>query len=142
MDLKAYTIKRDGWFGKRLIKFDNPSLATLESFLNGNITDKETFEYYLTKLYKLKNNWSDLDSIVKADYRDYWDEEILRLNNATGDWFTFGGSEDICIYISNENKKVYMENEILDNEPVVEMLLEEFINVIEQWKAIQLGVKK
>jgi len=38
MDLMAYAIKRYGWFGKRLIKFDNPSLATLESWLNGNVS--------------------------------------------------------------------------------------------------------
>jgi len=127
--------KISGKLGEKIIDFDNPALITLGHFLNGNVRSEQSLIRYLTNSRKLRNNWSELDTIVQEQFDGYWDSEVLEAFNVTGQWFTFGGSEDITVYINKANQYIY--NKFLETETVVEMHLDEFIDILEQWQAIK-----
>ncbi len=123
--------------GRKVIHFNNHSLLTLESLLNSYITDVSSINSYIADLNYLKNNWGNLDTIVHEQYNDYWDEEILENFNVSGQWFTFGGSEYVIIYINKANQHIYIYDELLNDQPIVQMPLNEFIDILEQWRVIQ-----
>ena len=56
--------------------------------------------------------------------------------NVIGKWFTFIGYDDLTGYINVDKEMFYLENEILTNLEVVQMPLDEFIDVLQQWKVI------
>jgi hypothetical protein len=123
--------------GKKLIHFLSFSLVNLEAMLNSFITKESTINDYLDRLNYLKNNWPNLDNIVREQYHDYWDWEILEAFKVAGQWFTFGGSEFVIIFINKANQHIYIYDEILEDHPIVEMSLDEFIDILEQWRVIQ-----
>ncbi len=135
MKLKEYELEEVS--GKRFIKFDLHNLKNLELLLNNNLTIDKNLSNYITKIGYLIDNWHDLDYIVQIQYSGYWDWEILREFNVTGKWFTFGGSEDIVVYICKSTQKIYIENQILESLPKIEMSLLDFFDVLKQWKEIQ-----
>ncbi|AZA90461.1 Uncharacterised protein [Chryseobacterium nakagawai] len=66
----------------------------------------------------------------------YWDWQDLLDFKVTGNWFTFFKFEDLGGYINVDTKAFYLENALLPNESVIDMPLEEFIEVLQQWKHI------
>lgn len=120
------------------ITFNNPYYANLENLLNNDFRTVEVVEQFLTELVYLNEHWEDMairETFIEKE-GGYWDWQDLLDFKVTGNWFTFLMFEDLGGYINVDTKTFYLENALLPNEPVIEMPLEEFIEVLEQWKHI------
>lgn len=71
-------------------------------------------------------------------YSGYWDSQILTENNSTGYWFTTDQWEDLDVLICKSNQHVYINNSLV-SAPIVELSLADLIDILEQWKQIQLS---
>lgn len=135
MQLTDYRIKIVE--GKKIIDFDNPSLENLSLLLNWNYLTVEKIDRALNTYQYINNNWNDIDSMVCSLYGGYWDTETLAENNVTGDWFTPDEWDDLAVSINKSNQHVYIDN-VLTTAPIVELSLIDFIDILDQWKQIQL----
>ncbi|KQT30943.1 hypothetical protein ASG22_19220 [Chryseobacterium sp. Leaf405] len=120
------------------ISFNNPYYANLENLLNSNFNKPTTLHSYLKEILIVVENWGNdtLDFHLKNLFGGYWDEEGLKAYNVEGKWFTFFCYDDLHGYIHLESKTFYLENSILINEAIIEMPLDEFVDVLKQWKTI------
>lgn len=119
------------------ISFNDHYYANLENLLNSNFNKPNTLNSYLddiSPVLRLNNN--ELDSYIKNTFGNYWDKEGLMAYNVKGRWFTFFCYDDLQSYIHIETKIFYLENTILTNEAIIEMPLDEFVDVLRQWKTI------
>ena len=120
------------------INFKYAKYANLQNLLNSNFNRITTLNEYLQELLFIKNNWNNqlMDDFVENKLNDYWNWEVLKAYNVIGKWFTFIGYDDLTGYINVDKEMFYLENEILTNLEVVQMPLDEFIDVLQQWKVI------
>lgn len=124
------------------INFDHSSYANLENLLNNDFNKLAALDDYLNELLYLKNNWNNVpirDEYIECKLNGFWDWEILNEYNVTGNWFIVIGLDDLTGYINADTKTFYLENSILTNLPIVQMSLDEFIDVLEQWKVILMN---
>lgn len=133
MRLSNYTIHAQG-DNNKIIIFNDNTLLNLEDLLNTNLRVKVNVESYLSDLAEIQNSWGNLESIVEGKYGGFWDWETLQHYNVSGTWFTFAGYEDFTIYIAVDAEKIYIENELFPQNHIVNMPLDEFIDILEQWK--------
>lgn len=123
------------------ISFNNPYYANLENLLNSNFNKPETLKDCLNELIYLEDHWNNIQlrhTFIEARLGGYWDWEGLGARNVTGNWFTLIAFDDLNGYINADDRMFYLENEILINEPIVEMPMEAFIDILQQWKQILL----
>lgn len=120
------------------IDFKDAKYANLQNLLNTNFNKIATLNSYLQELLFIKNNWNNqlMDDFVENKLGGYWDWEGLSAYNVTGKWFTFIGYDDLTGFINADKQMFYLENEILTNLEVVQMPLDEFIDILQQWKVI------
>lgn len=132
MNLNSYSIIN------HKIDFNNSNYANLQNLLNTNFNNSVTLNSYLNELLFLKNNWNNqmMNDFVDSKLGGYWDTEILNEFNVTGKWFTFIGYDDLIGYIGVQEQVFYLENQILTNEAIVHMPINEFIDILQQWKII------
>ena len=121
---------------QKKIQFDQNSLNNLEDLLNSVLIKTEAIQSYITKLSNILNNWTNLASIVNINYGGFWDSEIKQAFGVQGTWFSFAGYVHFEIYISVENEKIYIENNLIPENQVVELPLNEFVSILKQWKNI------
>ncbi|MEJ5106115.1 hypothetical protein [Chryseobacterium sp. MYb328] len=132
MNLKNFTL-----IGHQ-ISFNNPYYANLENLLNNDFKTTSVVTQFLTELINLIENWEDIavrEAFIEKE-GGYWDWKDLLDFKVTGNWFTFFKFEDLGGYINVDTKTFYLENSLLPNEAVIDMPLEEFIEVLQQWKHI------
>ncbi len=122
----------------KLIEFQDLSMENLSLLLNWNYLTIEKIDNALNKLQNIKNNWTDIDNIANNLYGGYWDSQTLADNNVTGDWFTIDQWEDLDVSICKSNQNVYINNDLICA-PIVELSLTDIIDILEQWKQIQLS---
>lgn len=134
MQLSNYTIHGNG--DNKIIFINNTNYMNLQELLNTNLKVNINVVDFLNDLYEINNNWNNLNSIVENKYNGFWDWEILQNYGFSGNWFTFAGYEDYTIYICVDTENIYIENDLLPQYPVVEMPVNEFIDVLEQWRDI------
>ncbi|MDN3691921.1 hypothetical protein QWZ06_06450 [Chryseobacterium tructae] len=123
------------------ISFNNPYYANLENLLNNDLQNVLDVNAFLTELVYLNEHWEDMElreAFIEKE-GGCWDWQDLLDFNATGNWFTFFKFEDLGGYINVDTKTFYLENCLLSNEAVIEMPLDEFIDVLQQWKNIISG---
>lgn len=120
------------------IDFKDAKYANLQNLLNTNFNKIVTLNSYLQELLFIKNNWNNqlMDDFVENKLGGYWDWEGLSAYNVTGKWFTFIGYDDLTGYIHVDIKMFYLENSILTDLEIVQMPLDEFIDILQQWKVI------
>lgn len=135
MQLTNFKIKSVG--NNKLIEFQDLSMENLSLLLNWNYLTIEKIDNALNKLQNIKNNWTDIDNIANNLYGGYWDFQTLADNNVTGDWFTIDQWEDLDVSICKSNQNVYINNDLICA-PIVELSLTDLIDILEQWKQIQL----
>ncbi len=109
-------------------------MNNLQELLKTNLNDRINVDCYLFDLYEIRDNQNNLNSIVENKYNGFWDWEILQNYGVKGNWFTFAGYEDYTIYVCVDKMSIYIENDLLPQYPIVEMSIDEFISVLEQWK--------
>lgn len=121
------------------INFNNPQYNNLQNLLNSNFNKINTLNSYLNQLSYLKDNWNNIqirNSYVENHLGGFWDWEGLNAYNVMGNWFSVIAYDDLNGYINADTKFFYLENSILINEVVVQMPLDEFIDILQQWKII------
>ncbi|KPH15145.1 hypothetical protein [Chryseobacterium sp. ERMR1:04] len=121
------------------IDFNNFQYINLQTLLNSNFNNLGTLNRYLNELLYLKKNWNNIslrNSYIENNLNGYWDGETLHDNNVTGNWFMIIGYDDLTGYINADTKVFYLENSILTNLPIIQLPLEEFIDVLQQWNVI------
>ena len=120
------------------IDFKDAKYANLQNLLNTNFNKIVTLNSYLQELLFIKNNWNNqlMDDFVENKLGSYWDWEGLSAYNVTCKWFTFIGYDDLTGYIHVDTKMFYLENSILTDLEIVQMPLDEFIDILQQWKVI------
>ena len=137
MNLKDFKIEKKGDYN--YIDFNQPAYANLQSLLNEGINSINNLNFYIDKIHYLLNNWDYIDIIVDIKYNGYWDWEVLAENNFTeGNYFTFLGQIDLYGYINADTKIVFIASEFFPDRPLVEMPLQEFVAILEQWRDIEL----
>jgi hypothetical protein len=122
------------------ISFNNPYYANLENLLNNDFRTVPIVDGYLIDLVYLNDHWEDIaarEAFIEKE-GGYWDWKDLLEFKVTGNWFTCFRFVDLGGYINMDTKTFYLENSLLPNEPIVEMPMEEFIDVLQQWKQILL----
>lgn len=120
------------------ISFNNPYYANLENLLNNDFKTPAAITPFLVELVYLNNNWENIEireAFIEKE-GGYWDWQSLSEFNVTGNWFTFFKFEDLGGYIHVDTRTFYLENSLLPNEPVINMPVNEFIDVLQQWKTI------
>ncbi|WP_209915338.1 hypothetical protein [Chryseobacterium jejuense] len=132
MKLKDFTVIN------HQISFKNPYYANLENLLNNDFKTISAVNQFLTELISLIENWEDIAVIEAFIEKEggYWDWQDLLDFKVRGNWFTFFKFEDLGGYINVDTKTFYLENSLLPNEAVIDMPLEEFIDILQQWKHI------
>ncbi|MCS4301390.1 hypothetical protein DRF65_05705 [Chryseobacterium pennae] len=133
MDLKNYIITH------HKINFNDPQYNNLQNLLNSDFNHLKTLDSFLNELLYLKKHWNNIqlrDTFIETRLGGYWDWEGLEAHNVSGNWFTVIAFDDLNGYVNADTQVFYLENEILIQESVVEMPLEEFIEVLQQWKHI------
>lgn len=140
MEFPAYTIEYLD--NSKIIKFTDPSLETLGNVLSSYIRTLENTDFFLEKLYYLRDNWDNIDQIVEKQYNEYFDEFILRELGLTGQWFMFWGWFDIDILVNKKNKHFCIQgSEYYPTFPVVVFSLDDFISILEQWRELYVILK-
>ncbi|WP_160136616.1 hypothetical protein [Chryseobacterium sp. c4a] len=134
MNLKDFTLVN------HQISFNNPYYANLENLLNNDLKNVLAVNQFLSELVYLNEHWENMELREEFIEKEggYWDWQDLLDFNVTGNWFTFFKFEDLGGYINVDTKTFYLENSLLSNEAVIEMPLDEFTDVLQQWKLILL----
>lgn len=133
MNLNDFTI------ANHQISFHNPYYANLENLLNNDFYKLSALDSYLNELLYLKDHWSNIqlrDQFIETELGGYWDWEGLDARRISGNWFTVIAFDDLNGYINADTQMFYLENEILIQESILEMPLDEFIDILQQWKRI------
>lgn len=124
------------------INFNDPEYNNLQNLLNSDLNKINSLNHYLNELLYLRNNWDNTElrnSFIENKLGGYWDWEGLAAYNVTGNWFTSIAFDDLNGYINADTKCFYLENTILVNEIIMQMQLDEFIDVLQQWKVILMN---
>jgi len=132
MNLTDYIIHGSG--ETKQINFSDSALINLEEILNYGFNNNNNIDFFLNKLSSIKSNWTSLN-LLDSEW-GFWDDGELAEKGVTGHWFYLLGEPDIDIYICVETKKLFIENEIMPHYPIVELSVDEFISILEQWKEI------
>lgn len=136
MQLTDYKIKEEE--GRKIINFNQVSLEGLEPIMNFYFNFVEDIDIILGELNLIKNNWNDIDTIVEDNFGGYFDGFDLKQLNLTGDWFSMWGWVNAAIIVNKADKKIYIKT-LLEPLPDVVLTIDEFIDILEQWKQIQLS---
>ena len=105
------------------ITINESSLKLLQYVLNHNFSTIENIEFFTTRLKNVLASPAD----SHMPFNGYLDWEELNKFNY---W------EDVAIFINKPESKISIVNEITP-EPIVEMPIAEFIEILEQWRDIQ-----
>lgn len=134
MNLNDFTITN------HQISFHNPYYANLENLLNNDFYKLSALDGCLNELLYLKNNWTNVqirDAYIEIKLGGYWDWEGLDARKISGNWFTvIIAFDDLNGYVNRDTQMFYLENEILIQKPIIQMPLDEFIDILQQWKHI------
>ncbi|HYG15210.1 MAG TPA: hypothetical protein VEC12_05605 [Bacteroidia bacterium] len=106
-----------------VITVNEPSLALLQYVLNHNFNTIENIDFFTARLKNVLAGPADSHMPFNG-YHDW--EDLNKLNYA----------EDVAIFINKPESKISIINEIT-GDPIVEIPIAGFIDVLAQWRSIQ-----
>lgn len=122
MQLSKYPIEHTR--KQAMITINEPSLTLLQYVLNHNFNTTDNIDFFTRRLRNVLAGPAD-SHIPFNGYQDW--EDLNKLNYA----------EDVAVFINKPESKISIINEITPD-PIVEMPITGFIDILEQWRTIQL----
>lgn len=132
MLLTDYTIQGKG--KQKQIDLNNPELQNLQDYLNQDIRDPFFAEGVLINFNEIRDNWDNIENFAENNYGGIWDEYEMELYNLTGNWFMSIHYPDFSFLVDVDNIYIYIYNTMIPSYPRVGLPLDDFIDILEQWK--------
>lgn len=128
-------------YNGRIIRFSSTYYVNLEEYLNYYCQTNINADYFLSKLYQLKEIWNtkEMDDLINREFGGYFDWEILQEIQSEGKWFTFFGFVDIAARVNVETKVVYIENEMDSGSGTTEISFDDLTYILEQFRNYPSG---